>query len=118
MSNFDNTKTRYDDLTSEKRSRNPSPPIQTADALKFADELERAINEVLNGRRKPGAIPVEAPCKLIQFAREGVSVQEAWEAAGGNPGIRAKRDQLLLTLQSLNTVPDVAEDPADADRPS
>lgn len=39
MSNFDNTKIRYDDLTSEKRSRNPSPPIQTADALKFAADL-------------------------------------------------------------------------------
>ena len=108
----------HDSMADAKRTRGPSQPVTTADAVKYADELERAVNEVMNGQRKPGAVPVEAMCKLIQFARDGVSVQEAWEAAGGNPGIRAKRDQLLLTLQHLNTVCDEAENPADVDGPN
>lgn len=42
--------------------------------------------------------PVDAP----QVESELVSVQEAWEAAGGNPGIKATKAQLLLALKSMD----------------
>lgn len=40
------------------------------EALKFADELERVISEIANGKRKPQNIPMEPMCVLIQFARD------------------------------------------------
>jgi len=40
------------------------------EALKFADELERVISEICNGKRKPQNIPMEPMCVLIQFARD------------------------------------------------
>jgi hypothetical protein len=84
-------------------------PVTTADALKFADELEAAMGEVMNGQRKAGKLPVEPMCRLIQFARNGVAVQEAWEAAGGNPSIRAGREELMEALRQLDAVCDEAD---------
>lgn len=39
-----------------------------------------------------------------------VSVQEAWEAAGGNPGIRATREELLSTLRMMNEADEERDD--------
>lgn len=40
---------------------------------------------------------------------EFISVQDAWEAAGGNPGIHPTRDDLLLALRTLDQVCDEAQ---------
>ncbi len=45
-------------------------PVTDEEALKFADELEQAIGEIANGKRKPQNIPLEPMCVLIQFARD------------------------------------------------
>lgn len=42
-------------------------------------------------------------------APELISVQEAWEAAGGNPGIKATKAELLHTLNVLDQVCDEAD---------
>ena len=39
------------------------------DALRHADQLEKHIGEILNGRRKSGNLSVESIAALIQFAR-------------------------------------------------
>lgn len=44
--------------------------VTDEEALKFADELERVIGEIANGKRKPQNIPMEPMCVLIQFARD------------------------------------------------
>lgn len=51
--------------------------LTTQDALKFANELETAISEVMNGQRKAGKLPVEPMCRLIQFARDVAAKEEA-----------------------------------------
>ena len=38
-----------------------------------------------------------------------ISVQEAWEAAGGNPGIKASKADLIIALKTLDTVCDEAD---------
>jgi hypothetical protein len=38
-----------------------------------------------------------------------IAVQTAWEAAGGNPGIQASRDDLVVALHDLDRVCDEAE---------
>lgn len=35
-----------------------------------------------------------------------IAIQEAWEAAGGNPGIKASKDELLVALKQLDSVCD------------
>jgi len=39
-------------------------------------------------------------------AENSISIQEAWEAAGGNPGIEATRDDLLIALRDLDAAVD------------
>ena len=36
--------------------------------------------------------------------QETITVQEAWEAAGGNPGIKATKEELITALQLLEKV--------------
>lgn len=45
---------------------------------------------------------------------ETLTLQEAWEAAGGNPGIKPSRDDVLTTLRMLDRVCDEADAPAAA----
>lgn len=40
---------------------------------------------------------------------ETISIQEAWEACGGNPGIRATRQDLIEALRGLDEVCDEAD---------
>jgi hypothetical protein len=47
-----------------------SSPVTKEDAVKFADELENALSEIANGKRKPQKIPLEPMIALIQFARD------------------------------------------------
>ena len=42
--------------------------------------------------------------------RDRVSVQEAWEASGGNPGIKATREELLSTLRMMSEAEDEWDD--------
>ena len=49
-----------------------SPPVSLKDAIKFADELETALSEIANGKRKPQNISREPMIALIQFARDTV----------------------------------------------
>lgn len=44
--------------------------VSREDALKFADEMETAIGEVVNGTRKIAKLPIEPISRLIQFARD------------------------------------------------
>jgi len=46
-----------------------------------------------------------------QPAAETVTVQEAWEWAGGNPGIKATRADLEAALRDLDAVCDAADQP-------
>jgi GNAT superfamily N-acetyltransferase len=39
-----------------------------------------------------------------------VGIQEAWEAAGGNPGIKASREELLSTLRMMNEADEERDD--------
>lgn len=40
---------------------------------------------------------------------ESITIQEAWEAAGGNPGIKATKAELLESLRTLDKVCDEAD---------
>lgn len=51
-----------------------SKPVTGAEALAFASELERAIGEIMIGKRKPANIPTEPMIALIQFARDNAGV--------------------------------------------
>ena len=42
---------------------------------------------------------------------ETITIQEAWEAAGGNPGIKASKEDLIAALQLLNQVCNEADQP-------
>lgn len=50
--------------------------------------------------------------KMNTSPPETMTVQEVWEAAGGNPGIKATRQEVIETLQLLD---EVCDDSADAD---
>lgn len=50
----------------------------------------------------------EAVAALEQPERATITVQEAWEAAGGNPGIKATKEELITALQLLDKVCDEA----------
>lgn len=45
-------------------------PVSLEHALEFANELEEAIGEVANGRRKVSKLPIEPMARLIQFVRD------------------------------------------------
>ena len=47
-----------------------SRPLTKEEAMQAADELEIALSEIINRKRKPGNIPVEPIARLIQFARD------------------------------------------------
>lgn len=47
-----------------------SGPVSPAEALACADEVEAAIMEIMNGKRKPGKMPLEPMVRLAQFARD------------------------------------------------
>lgn len=73
-----------------------------------------------------GSIPAatqvlfEALPSLAGLTPDSIGVQEAWEAAGGNPGIQATRPELIETLKLLDEVSDDADQatrPAGAMRP-
>lgn len=48
-----------------------TPPVSRAQALKFADRLERELGEVANGKRKAGRVDLEPMARLVTFARAG-----------------------------------------------
>ena len=50
------------------------------------------------------------PAGAASAGAESISIQEAWEAAGGNPAIKANRNELLTALRHLNEVRDEAEE--------
>lgn len=43
-----------------------------------------------------------------------IGIQEAWEAAGGNPGIRASKQELIDALQAMDAAVDEADEAAPA----
>lgn len=44
--------------------------VSPANALRSAEVLEQAIDEVMNGKRRPEALPLEPMCRLIQYVRQ------------------------------------------------
>lgn len=48
-------------------------PVSAADALRYADELDEALVEVMNGKRTLGKLPMEPMARLIQFARDSAA---------------------------------------------
>ncbi len=46
--------------------------VTLEEANAAADEVERALGEICNGRRKPGSIPMQEMCSLVQFVRDTV----------------------------------------------
>ena len=45
-----------------------------------------------------------------------VAIQDVWEMAGGNPGIKATKEELVCALKLLDEVCDEAGDKEDAER--
>jgi hypothetical protein len=52
---------------------------------------------------------VELQCPAEQKESATIPIQEAWEAAGGHPGIKATKEDLIFALQTLNQVCDEAD---------
>jgi hypothetical protein len=52
---------------------------------------------------------VELQCPAEQKESATITIQEAWEAAGGNPGIKATKEDLIFALQTLDQVCDEAD---------
>lgn len=46
---------------------------------------------------------------FIEETGPTIPIQEAWEAAGGNPGIKATKEELLTALRQLDAVCDEAD---------
>ena len=46
------------------------PTVSLAVALAAADEIEKAVGEIVNGKRKASHIPMEPIARLVQFARD------------------------------------------------
>lgn len=59
--------------------------VTVAEACAAADEVEHAIGEICNGRRKPGSIPMQARCSLVQFVRDEAAKQPAPADTGLTP---------------------------------
>lgn len=64
-----------------------------------------ALEQLIDYMQKTVAIPAPAPA----VPDTHISVQEAWEAAGGNPGIKASKADLIIALKTLDTVCDEAD---------
>lgn len=71
-------------------------------SLEASEGAERRWAEAYKGCSHvalyPGAVPVGH-----------ISIHEAWVAAGGNPGINASKDDLLVALKMLDRVCDEAD---------
>lgn len=92
------------------------------EALKLALEaLETAarnwpsysVIDALTAIREALADHIPDTTKMMEQSaqHETMTVQEVWEAAGGNPGIRATKQDVLDALKLLNEVCDEAEQP-------
>lgn len=44
--------------------------VTLEEATAAADEVERAVGEICNGKRRAGSIPMQELCSLVQFARD------------------------------------------------
>lgn len=44
--------------------------VTVEEANAASDKIERAVGEICNGKRKPGSIPMQEMCLLVQFARD------------------------------------------------
>lgn len=51
--------------------------VTPEEASAAANEVERAIGEICNGKRKPGSIPMQELCALVQFARDAAAKETA-----------------------------------------
>jgi len=93
-------------------------PAQTEDVLEALRMAELTMRE--NGLRchagyKLVCRVLEAtppapsePAQPVPAVEETITVQEAWEMAGGNPGIRATRQELAEALRQLDAACDEA----------
>ncbi len=45
----------------------------------------------------------------LNLNEDVISIQEAWEACGGNPGIKATKAELIEALKQLDSVCDEAD---------
>lgn len=62
--------------SSEKKFKITTGTVSPEEALRYADELEKDIGEVMAGKRKAGAIRSEPMCRLIQFVRDNARVEK------------------------------------------
>ncbi|MBC8740459.1 hypothetical protein F6X40_27875 [Paraburkholderia sp. UCT31] len=100
--------------------------IEPADAERAADPAAVVLDKLYFAfhRERPGPAleAIGAAIQEIQALRDAgvyayvdakpevVAVQHAWEAAGGNPGITASRDELLDALRMLDQVCEEVDD--------
>ncbi len=89
-------------LAENERPAYGSSSFNTEHLYQIADELERALTAIQKAAAALNVAPT-APGGMVP-------VQEAWKAAGGNPGIAASRQELLESLRLMNQ----AESEADA----
>jgi hypothetical protein len=88
-----------------------------ADALRLAIESHGVLlmSDPPHDARKARQVELKAREALAAYEAEAkpaeptITVQEAWEAAGGNPGIKATKEDLLAALAMLDRVCDEAE---------
>jgi hypothetical protein len=78
------------------------------DALDFRDVACWTAKAALEAAYEAGrAAPREVGPGIVKDGM--LTVQQAWEWAGGNPGIRATKEDLRIALQALDKVCDEAD---------
>lgn len=84
-----------------------TPPVSRAQALKFADQIEREIGEVANGSRKPTRMNLEAVARLVTFARaetiDGVKLADEIQGCFTKAGLPLDDDQWVMLVGYLST---------------
>lgn len=52
-------------------------PVDLALALQSCEQIESAIERIFSGELKPGKVPLEPICRLIQFVRDAATKEAA-----------------------------------------
>ena len=118
VSNLKTDAQTQDEIISELRARNAELVAQVAEGKRLlSDEMKRGNERTLLVIECRDKIDIlEAQIQALSPAQVTadtvmISVQEAWEAAGGNPDVKATRAQLIYELQLLDSVCDDLDAP-------
>lgn len=97
----------------EATERYPDVPRDAWRAISITNIGPVELLDITSNQLDAAARPIETERKLSQTAApavaETITIQEAWEAAGGNPGIKATREELVTALRQLDDVCDESD---------